>query len=91
MGRALACTKPLVEDVTPAVYKLPMEHNPVALAAKKLGSKSALARAVNVTPQAIQKWFAKRIPAERVLAVEAATGIPRSKLRPDLFGKKRVA
>lgn len=83
--------QPPVEGFTPEVYKLPMEQNPVALAAKKLGSKSALARAVNVTPQAIQKWFAKRIPAERVLAVEAATGIPRSKLRPDLFGKKRVA
>ena len=36
--------------------------------------------------QAIQAWLKKnRVPAERVLAVEKATGVPRHQLRPDLY------
>lgn len=31
------------------------------------------------------RWSKDRIPAERVPEVETATGIPRWKLRPDLF------
>jgi DNA-binding transcriptional regulator YdaS (Cro superfamily) len=36
-----------------------------------------------LTSQAISQWT--RVPAERVLPVEAATGIPRHELRPDLY------
>jgi DNA-binding transcriptional regulator YdaS (Cro superfamily) len=43
----------------------------------------ALARELGINYQAIQSW--KRIPAERVLAIEAITGIPREQLRPDLY------
>lgn len=42
-----------------------------------------LARRIGVTRQAIYGW--DKIPAERVVEVEAATGIPRKKLRPDLY------
>lgn len=36
--------------------------------------------------QAIQRWREiGRVPAERVLSVEAALGIPRSQIRPDLY------
>lgn len=40
----------------------------------------------HISAQAIYKWLAKgRIPSERVLDVERATGIPRHHLRPDLY------
>lgn len=42
-----------------------------------------LAKKINVTPQAVSLW--KRVPAEKVVDVETATGIPREKLRPDLY------
>ncbi|MXV35765.1 MULTISPECIES: YdaS family helix-turn-helix protein [unclassified Saccharibacter] len=43
-----------------------------------LGLKSA---------SAIYRW--KRVPAQRVIAVEALTGIPREQLRPDLYPPRR--
>lgn len=47
-----------------------------------------LAEAVGVRVQAVHKWVkAGRVPAERVLSVEAATGISRHELRPDVFGE----
>lgn len=46
-----------------------------------------LARLIGVKHPTIHSWIrAGRIPAERVLAVEAATGISRYELRPDVFG-----
>lgn len=44
---------------------------------------AALARELNITRGAIAQW--KEVPAARVIDVEAATGIPRQVLRPDLF------
>ncbi len=63
--------------------------SPVDRAVHEAGSQSALARAVGVTPQAVQQWISTgRIPAERVIAVENATGgkVTRHDLRPDVFG-----
>jgi len=60
--------------------------NPPTRAAAAAGGQSVLARALNIKPQAVQNWCAAgRIPAERVLAVESITGIPRHELRPDLY------
>jgi len=49
------------------------------------GGTAALARTINVTPQAVSQW--DRVPAERALAVEQATGgkVTRHELRPDLY------
>jgi TorA maturation chaperone TorD len=47
------------------------------------GGVRPLARALGVSQPAISGW--KRIPADRVLAVEGATGILRTALRPDLY------
>lgn len=47
------------------------------------GGVRALARAVGVSQPAISSW--KRVPADRVLSIEALTGIARSELRPDLY------
>lgn len=45
--------------------------------------RSALAKSLGITPGAVSQWV--RVPAERVVEVERATGIPREELRPDLF------
>lgn len=52
-------------------------------------SPSALAPKIGLTPQAVSLW--RRVPAERVVAVEAATGIPRERLRPDLYRRDNEA
>jgi len=54
-----------------------------------LGGQVKLADALGVTPQAVYLWKKSgKVPAERVLAVEAATGggVTRHELRPDIFG-----
>jgi TorA maturation chaperone TorD len=50
------------------------------------GGVSELARRLGISQPSISNW--ERIPAERVLSVEAATGVERTELRPDLFGDK---
>lgn len=56
-------------------------------ACKAAGGQSALARKLGLKSQGtISGWIAdERIPAERVLAIEAATGVSRHRLRPDLY------
>jgi DNA-binding transcriptional regulator YdaS (Cro superfamily) len=44
-----------------------------------------LARQLNVDKATVSRWMHGRIPAERVLAIEQATGISRHELRPDLY------
>jgi DNA-binding transcriptional regulator YdaS (Cro superfamily) len=46
-----------------------------------------LARELGIKGPSVGQWT--RIPAERVLQIEAITGIDRAKLRPDLYGPKR--
>lgn len=48
------------------------------------GRLKKLADALGVFSSAISQW--DKVPAERVVAVEEATGISRHDLRPDLFG-----
>jgi len=47
------------------------------------GGVRALARSLGVSQPAISSW--KRVPADRVLSVEAITGVARSDLRPDIY------
>lgn len=53
------------------------------------GSQKALADLVGVTRAAVSLWKlnGNRVPIERVASVSKATGIPREKLRPDIFGE----
>ena len=61
--------------------------NPIELAISKAGGMRPLGRALGIAYQTIQRW--KRIPAERVIAIEQVTGIPRERLRPDLYRAPR--
>ena len=52
-------------------------------AIRAAGGVGALARKIGISQPSVSNW--ERIPAERVLSVEAATGVSRGALRPDLF------
>lgn len=52
-------------------------------AKKNMGSAAKLAASLGITDQAVGQW--KRVPAERVLAVEKLSGVPRHELRPDIY------
>jgi DNA-binding transcriptional regulator YdaS (Cro superfamily) len=47
------------------------------------GRLTNLARALKITPAAINQW--KIIPADKLVAISNETGIPRHELRPDLY------
>ncbi|WMJ01375.1 Cro/CI family transcriptional regulator [Pseudomonas chlororaphis subsp. aurantiaca] len=62
------------------IFELLREHVP---------SRSALARELGVSPQAVDGWRKrKQIPADRVLDIERITSlrVTRYMLRPDIFG-----
>jgi len=50
---------------------------------QKLGSKSALARALDISAAAVSQW--RRIPLGQVSKLTALTGITRERLRPDIY------
>jgi len=52
-------------------------------AIRAAGGISELARRIGISQPSVSNW--DRIPAERVPSVEAATGVTRALLRPDLF------
>ncbi len=52
-------------------------------AIRAVGGVSSLARLLGVAQPSISIW--SRVPAERVLAVESVTAVPRNILRPDLY------
>jgi len=52
-------------------------------AIQAVGGVSELARRIGISQPSVSNW--DKVPAERVLAVEAATGIARVRLRPDLY------
>jgi TorA maturation chaperone TorD len=54
-------------------------------AVRAVGGVSELARQIGIAQPSVSNW--NKVPAERVLAVEAATGIDRKVLRPDLYGE----
>lgn len=55
------------------------------------GGLQALAAACGVTYQAVQRWVKTgRVPAERVLKVEQASGVSRHSLRRDVYPIERI-
>jgi TorA maturation chaperone TorD len=63
-----------------------MRNHGLDQAIRAAGSITELARRIGISQPSVSNW--ERIPAERVLSVEAATGVARSVLRPDLFGNE---
>jgi TorA maturation chaperone TorD len=53
------------------------------------GGVGALARKIGISQPSVSNWA--RVPAERVLSVEAATGVSRALLRPDLYAAHPAA
>jgi DNA-binding transcriptional regulator YdaS (Cro superfamily) len=48
-------------------------------------TQAALARMLGVNKSSVTLWSLGEVPAKRAIEIERATGIPRSKLRPDLW------
>lgn len=57
----------------------------IEMAIARAGGISKLAKAIGIRHTSIYVW--KKIPAGRIIAIETATGIPRERLRPDLYRK----
>ena len=57
-------------------------------AIRAAGGVSELARQIGISQPSVSNWA--RIPAERVVSVEAVTGVDRTVLRPDLYGATRI-
>ena len=57
------------------------------------GGQASLARAVGVSQPSVWHWLNKsgRLPAEYVIPTEAATGVSRHELRPDLYPAEQAA
>lgn len=53
---------------------------------KTVGGVAELARIIGVRTQAISQW--KRVPAHHCRVISQELGIPKSKLRPDMWGRK---
>lgn len=60
-----------------------MRESGLEEAIRAAGGVGALARKIGIAQPSVSNWT--RVPAERVLAVESATGIARAVLRPDLY------
>lgn len=58
-------------------------------AIRAAGGVSELARRLGISQPSVSNW--DRVPAERVVAVESVTNVPRAVLRPDLFGGSAMA
>lgn len=58
-------------------------RGPLGAVLKAAGGVSALARALRIERQAVSAW--RKVPHERVVKVSEITGIPREKIRPDLY------
>ena len=49
------------------------------------GSAASLARFLNVSRAAVCHW--QRVPFKHLKTIEDATGIPRERMRPDIYGR----
>src|SRR4029453_7678498 len=54
-------------------------------AIRAVGGVSELARRIGISQPSVSNWA--KVPAERVVVVEAVTGVARTALRPDLYSE----
>ncbi|NMY31945.1 helix-turn-helix domain-containing protein [Pseudomonas sp. WS 5412] len=63
-----------------------MNIDAINSAVQVVGSQTALAKVLGCTPQNVQRMCATgKVPAKHVLKIEAATGISRSLLSPEIY------
>jgi TorA maturation chaperone TorD len=67
-----------------SIRQVGMRDQGLQEAVRAVGGVSELARQIGISQPSVSNW--NRVPAERVLLVEAATGVDRKVLRPDLYG-----
>ena len=63
--------------------------SPLSVAIARAGGQSALARAIGAKQQNVWDWLNKgnkQVPGKYAPAIEAATGVSRYELCPDIFG-----
>ena len=60
----------------------------LSAAIQAVGGVSELARRIGISQPSVSNW--DKVPAERVLAVEAVSGVERMRLRPDLYREQPV-
>lgn len=64
----------------------PMSTDALKRAIDKAGGQTDLARAIGTTQGHVSQWLRRgKVPADKVLLIERATGVPRQELRPDVF------
>jgi TorA maturation chaperone TorD len=63
--------------------KKPMRDQGLDEAIRAAGGVGALARKIGIAQPSVSNW--SHVPAERVILVEAVTGVDRAVLRPDLY------
>ncbi len=65
-----------------------MRDEGLSQAIEAVGGVTELARRLGLSQPSISNWV--RVPAERVLSVEALTGVSRAMLRPDLYSESKA-
>jgi DNA-binding transcriptional regulator YdaS (Cro superfamily) len=72
-----------MDQPSPQIVESPLDR-----ARRQAGGSVGLGRSLGISSQAVSQW--KRVPAERVLDVERASGVSRQELRPDLYPASEV-
>jgi len=60
-----------------------MDDLGLRLAIEAVGTRYQLAKRLGLMPSSVHVW--QRVPLNRILEVERVTGVPREKLRPELY------
>ncbi len=53
-------------------------------------NQTGLAKKIGVTRQMLHKYKTFNIPATRVIQLEKVTGVPRERIRPDVFDEEFI-
>jgi TorA maturation chaperone TorD len=69
--------------------KTPVRDQGLKEAIQAVGGVTELARRIGIAQPSVSNW--DQIPADRVIAVEAATGVTRMRLRPDLYSSESIS
>lgn len=67
-------------------------QNDLASAIEKAGGQSEVARLLGIAQQSVSEWVARGVvPPKRVLEIERLTGVPRHRLRPDIYPPESIS